>query len=95
MREASDIHSVRFVASGRGKAQCPSNPEYPNGIAVIAFGGEHACTVKLPYPAPECGFYKVACAMCDSSVAVTAAGRADDPISVRMKCNFPTTGEIQ
>lgn len=82
-------HEVEFHASGRGKAQCPANPEYPEGIAVIAFEGNGACVAKIPYPAPECGYFAVQCLLCGSSIAVTAAGRADDPVSVRMKCNLP------
>lgn len=80
-------HEIRFRASGRGKAQCPPNPEYQNGIALNASRPDAPnCMVKLPYPAPECGLWIVSCDHCDMTVAVTAAGRTDDPISLAMEC---------
>lgn len=81
-------HDLEFVASGRGQAQCPSNPEYPSGIIVDATDGEMGCVVKLPYPAPECGHFRVSCKVCRMSVAITAAGRADDPTSVKIPCRL-------
>lgn len=85
-----DSHLIEFIPSGRGKAQCPPNPEYPNGIDVNAAGrAEASCKVNLPYPAPECGLYRVGCNQCEMSVAVTAAGRPDDPRSVTMPCQLP------
>ena len=79
--------SVTFQPSGRGKAQCPSNPAYPKGIAVdCSTPGKANCTVTLPYPAPECGMWLVFCEQCRLSAAVTAAGRPDDPISVKFSC---------
>lgn len=81
-------HSVEFIASGRGKAQFPPDPKYPNGRAIQS-GGTPACTVKLPYPAPECGCFIVKCAVCQTTMAVTAAGRPDDPISVTVPCGVP------
>lgn len=80
-------HTVEFIPSGRGKAQCPPDPEYPNGIDVNAtVPGQASCTVYLPYPAPECGHFKVVCGLCGTSVAITAAGRPDDPRSVTIPC---------
>lgn len=80
-------HSVRFAPSRRGKAQCLPDPDYPRGIAIDASDpGAPACLVSLPYPAPECGIWIVRCDLCPMSVAVTAAGRPDDPVSVRMSC---------
>lgn len=82
-----DHHELKFVPSGRGQAQCPPDPRYPEGIAVVgAREDETSCTVKLPYPAPECGVHVVKCTLCMNVVAITAAGRPDDPVSVTMKC---------
>lgn len=41
---------INFQPSGRGKAQNPPNPDYPNGIAVDT-GQRPACLATLPYPA--------------------------------------------
>ena len=78
--------TVEFVPSGRGKARCAPNPEYPNGIDVVIADGRTSCKVDLPYPAPECGYFIVRCGLCEFSVAITAAGRPDDPKSVTMPC---------
>lgn len=48
-------HTIEFKESGRGKAQCPADPLYPNGKATDCSDGLTACDVKLPYPATECG----------------------------------------
>lgn len=86
-------HSVEFVPSGRGVARCAPNPDYPNGIALYcAKPGEMACKVSLPYPAHECGVWIVRCKSCPMAVAVTAAGRPDDPISVTMPCQLKGLG---
>ncbi len=80
-------HSVTFRRNGRGKARCKPNPEYPNGIALDASAPDSlTCSVELPYPAPECGWWEVRCRECTASVAITAAGRPDDPVSVRISC---------
>jgi hypothetical protein len=80
-------HTVKFVPSGRGKAQCPPDPDFPNGTAILAPPGVAvSCKVDLPYPAPECGWFEVECLKCGFTMVVTAAGRPDDPISVRLPC---------
>jgi len=82
-------HEITFHASGRGKAQCPSNPAFPKGIDVIAVKpGQRSCLVALPYPAPECGQHLVLCSDCNMSVMITAAGRADDPRTARIPCGI-------
>lgn len=87
--EKPGIHSVEFVASGRGKAQCASNPAYPNGIEIsIPTDAPFKCTVDLPYPAPECGHFLVKCSLCSTTIAVTAAGRRDDPTKITIPCQF-------
>lgn len=79
-------HHVTFVKSGRGKAQCAPNPDYPNGIKIV-ITDDVKCKVDLPYPAPECGHWSIHCSACGLTVAVTAAGRPDDPISIEIPCN--------
>lgn len=56
-------------------------------IAVRCCSVRHPhCFTPLPYPAPQCGHWLVECDECPFSVIITAAGRADDPISVRVAC---------
>ena len=78
-------HYVEFIASGRGKARCAPDPNFPNGKSLVKSGG-FGCVVNLPYPAPECGIWKVLCSDCGSRVAITCAGRADDPTCFQMNC---------
>ena len=79
--------SVEFRASGRGAAQCPADPNYPDGIDIDASEGlVPFCVARLPYPAPECGVFLVSCSECLKQVAITAAGRADDPKTVQIAC---------
>jgi hypothetical protein len=94
-------HKIVFQPSGRGKAQCAPDPDYPHGKAMpkLPFG-QRQCYVELPYPAPECGYWMVTCEECKCAIAITAAGRTDDPISFYMPCipKHPTTlnpGEAQ
>jgi hypothetical protein len=47
-------HTVEFEPSGRGKAQCTSNPNFPKGMKVDCSDGMLACSKELPYSAPEC-----------------------------------------
>ena len=85
--DAESHHTIEFRPSGRGKARCAPDPNHPNGIAVDgSIRGMESCLVELPYPAPECGMWLVRCGRCGVSVAITAAGRPDDPISIRMNC---------
>ena len=73
---------------GNREPTCPPNPNFPKGLAVDMVVNEDrpACTVNVPYPAKRCGAYLIRCKRCGRHVAVTTAGRADDPISVRMNC---------
>jgi len=83
--------TVKFLDSGRSP-QCPPNPAYPNGIDVDARTAEERgklhphCCYGVPYPAPRCGAYVVECEQCEARMAVTVAGRSDDPRSVTMSC---------
>lgn len=82
-----DDKKIEFVPSGRGKARCAPDPAYPNGKKIeCPYAEGKSCLVKLPYPAPECGYWLVSCRDCGCQVAVTAAGRPDDPVSFYMPC---------
>lgn len=85
--EGPVTHRVEFRKSGRGKAQCPPDPQYPNGMAIDGREpGKPFCAVALAYPAPECGMWLINCITCGMSMAITAAGRPDDPVSVKIAC---------
>lgn len=84
-------HDVKFVASGRGKAQCPADPRYPEGVDVLVPGDPH-CVVKIPCPAPECGHWVVTCRACRVQVLMTAAGRPDDPRQLTLPCRTEAAG---
>lgn len=71
---------------GRGKAKCAPNPKYPNGMTVDLAGNRKGCIVSLPYPAPEVGIWVVECKECSLTIALTAAGRIDDPKAVIVPC---------
>jgi hypothetical protein len=79
---------IEFKPSGRGKAQCPADPAYPNGIALDCRTDDArpSCRFPLGYPAPECGHWIVCCDTCGVKIVATAAGRPDDPTSVRVNC---------
>jgi hypothetical protein len=47
--------------------------------------------VALEYPAPCVGKWIVKCSVCVTLAIVSAAGRLDDPPTVRLACK--TTGE--
>ena len=78
--------TVQWHDSGR-EPQCAPNPAYPHGKAIAAADPSRSnCIVELPYPAKRCGAYSVVCGICGIKVAVTTAGRVDDPISVAINC---------
>lgn len=78
--------SVEFLDAGR-EPQCAPNPDYPKGIDIdISQGMPDACIAELPYPAPRCGAMIVRCGECGASVALTVAGRPDDPRTVKIPC---------
>ena len=67
--------------------QCKPNPAYPDGKDVVGhFPGENFCKAELVHPAKRIGFYLVQCAKCGTLIAVTTAGRPDDPRSVTIAC---------
>jgi len=77
---------VTFIDAGREATQRP-DPRYPNGVDLDATKGEErTCTRNLPYPSPRCGMLKIVCLTCGYVAAVTVAGRADDPRTVKLPC---------
>lgn len=77
-----------FYGSGR-KPQCPPNPAYPNGMPVdISEGATRNCSVELTHPTASIGKWLVECPICGLTVLVTAAGRIDDPSSVKIACKL-------
>ena len=72
----------------RREPQCPPNPAYPLGIDIVEIEDPRApiCETPLPYPAKRCGLYVVTCTDCGFTVAITTAGRADDPRSLKINC---------
>jgi hypothetical protein len=74
---------------GHRLPQVRSNPAHPNGIDIDLTGSaSKTCTTALPYPAKRCGMYDIICDQCGLRVAVTTAGRLDDPRSVKVACKL-------
>ena len=85
----SPAHTITWRDSGR-EPRCEPNPEFPNGIDVVIGNPiDPSCGVTLPYPARRCGYYIVECRACGLRIAITTAGRPDDPRSVRFPCDRP------
>ena len=80
--------AIRVTWHDHGREpKCAPNPAYPNGIDLdCSHGAEHTCAVELPYPAKRCGYFMVKCRACGMRVAITTAGRPDDPRSARIPC---------
>jgi hypothetical protein len=71
----------------RGPPKCAPDPAYPAGVGLQgAAPGVPSCRADLPYPAPERLVWQVRCRRCGYAVAITAAGRPDDPRSVTVPC---------
>lgn len=80
---------VQWIDRGR-EPQCPPNPAHPNGIDIDATRGVFAsCKTSLPYPAKRCGVFIVDCDVCGQTIAITTAGRPDDPRSLKLGCIKP------
>jgi hypothetical protein len=82
--------NVKITWIDRGmEPKCQPDPSYPTGVdADVSGGSKRTCKINLPYPAKRCGVYLVKCKLCGSSVALTTAGRADDPRSVTIACKI-------
>jgi hypothetical protein len=72
--------------------QCPPNPAYPKGVDIdLRLPSRKpvaSCSTDLPYPAKRCGAFIVECLRCGMRVALTTAGRPDDPRSVIVPCKL-------
>lgn len=77
---------IEWEDRGR-EPQQPANPDYPEGIDLdLAVAEKPSCRGALPYPAARCGLYMIRCRRCGLTSAITTAGRADDPRSLRLNC---------
>jgi hypothetical protein len=83
--------NIKWVDMKR-EPQCPPNPNYPNGKHISAPFARKTCRAILPYPAKRCGFYVVECQGCGVKVAITTAGRPDDPTSIDIPCKLRERG---
>lgn len=81
---------IEWIDRGR-EPQCPPNPAFPTGQDVDLGHGVLSCRADLPYPAKRCGLYIVRCSLCEASVALTTAGRPDDPRSISIPCKMKDT----
>ena len=75
---------VVLLDSGR-EPQCKPEPKDPNGRDIEIAGAVRCCS-NLPYPAPRCGVYEITCNDCGLKVALTVAGRIDDPRTITIPC---------
>ena len=83
---------VTWIDSHR-EPQCLPNLAHPLGIDLdCSEGAEASCKASLPYPARRCGLYHVECETCGQAIAITTAGRVDDPRSVRIACKLVKPG---
>lgn len=77
---------IRWIDHHR-EPQCAPDPNYPDGKDIpLPHPAPKSCRVELPYPAKRCGVYIVECSICRLSVAITTAGRPDDPRSAQLPC---------
>ena len=81
-------HVVKWIDNKR-EPQIAPNPNFPHGRDLDS-GREPSCFVALPYPAKRCGLFIVTCEICGTTVAITTAGRTDDPRSVKVPCEKGT-----
>jgi hypothetical protein len=91
-REALVSLTFKWVDGHREPKEKP-NPAYPLGIDVdMSHGAAKSCKTSLPYPTPRCGYYLINCTTCGYTVAVTTAGRVDDPRSIKVPCYGHASG---
>lgn len=80
------MHKITWVDAG-AEPKNPPNPKYPEGIDLdMSRGAERSCQIALPYPAKRIGYYAIECDQCGLTVAISTAGRPDDPRSARLAC---------
>jgi hypothetical protein len=89
MAKTESQFTINWVDFGR-EPQCASDPKYPRGIDIDLRSNSKQthCRIPLPYPAKRCGLYNIICKNCGLNIALTTAGRADDPRSVTMACKL-------
>lgn len=74
----------------RREPKCVPDPRFPKGKDLdIAQDAEAVCKTDLPYPARRCGLFLVECKTCGQRIAITTAGRPDDPRSLKLACIKP------
>lgn len=77
---------IEWKDSGQEPQEQP-DPRYPFGIDLdVSAGAAKTCSSPLIYPAPRIGVFILECEECGLRVAVTTAGRRDDPRSVKVAC---------
>jgi len=65
----------------------PADPSLPRGTDLdLSLGAAETCMTPLRYPRPGVGVHIVQCTVCGLQVTCEAAGRADDPRSVKLAC---------
>ena len=85
---------IEWIDGNREPQEKP-NPDYPDGIDVDASEGHQpTCFTNLPYPAKRCGHYLIVCDICHQRVALTTAGRPDDPRSIRIRCALDKMSDL-
>jgi hypothetical protein len=83
--------TVEFIDHKR-YAENPADPRFPGGVDIDASqGAAKCCTINLPYPARRCGMHLIHCRTCGFTMALSAAGRADDPRSLKIACRGERT----
>lgn len=87
VRLAEGSLTAFFVGEGR-MPKCAPNPDFPNGTPCDMAPGGIGCTIELQHPTPCCGVWIINCDICGYSVGVTAAGRPDDPSTIRIACQL-------
>ncbi len=88
MSDGPQVLTAEWLSEGRAPTH-PPNPRYPRGVVVDLAGEAIGCTIALRYPAECVGSWLIECPACGLRVLVTAAGRVDDPRSVRLACGSP------
>ena len=92
----SDNLTVEWIDGGR-EPRCPPDPRFPDGVDFDVTKGhalEATCQAALQCPAPRCGQWLIACSKCGQRILITAAGRRDDPRSVKIPCAIPINNVV-
>lgn len=77
---------AKWIDGGKEPSVAP-NPSYPDGVDIdMSQNAAATCATDLEYPAMRIGHHLVTCKKCGLRVAVTTAGRSDDPRSVKVAC---------